>query len=141
MRDIILKITGKQIDDMFEEEQIEFVTVGKLFKRNGALFLIYEESEVSGEPGYKTSLRLKDDTLFMKRSGPNAESDDGIEFKEGKKYSGYYDTPYGAVGLEVLTNSVKSDIGDDGRGTIDIDYHISLGGVTDNRNILNIEIS
>lgn len=141
MKDIILKITGKQIDDLFEEEQVQFVTEGKLYRRNGALFLVYEESEVSGEPGYKTSLKLKGDTLLMRRFARGTKPDDGIEFKQGRKYTGYYETPYGAVDLEVLTNSVKSDIKDDGKGTIDIDYHISLGGVTDNRNILNIEIS
>ena len=53
MKDITLKITGKQYSADQEEDQMEFITEGKLYEKNGALYLIYEESEFSGMPGLK----------------------------------------------------------------------------------------
>ena len=50
MRDITLKITGKQVYENHEEDQMEFVTEGQLYQRNGAIYMIYDESELSGMP-------------------------------------------------------------------------------------------
>ena len=56
MKDIMLRIVGKQYAGEEAEEQMEFVTEGKLYERNGATYLVYEESDFSGFPGCKTSL-------------------------------------------------------------------------------------
>ena len=48
MKDITLKIIGKQSYDDMEEEQMEFVTDGRLYVRGGSAYIIYDESEVSG---------------------------------------------------------------------------------------------
>ena len=99
MKDILLKITGKQFDETDDELNMEFVTEGKLYRRGKS-----------------------------------------IEFEKGVRYKGYYDTPYGAVEMEVLTNNVINNISMEDRGTVDIDYHISLKGVSEGRNRLNIEV-
>ena len=48
MKDITLKIIGKQSYDDMEEEQMEFVTDGRFYVRGGSAYIIYDESEVSG---------------------------------------------------------------------------------------------
>ena len=48
MRDITIKITGKQVYENHEEDQMEFITDGKIYQRNNAVYMIYDESEVSG---------------------------------------------------------------------------------------------
>ena len=50
MKDITLKIIGRQLFKDREEEQMEFVTDGRLYFRNGAAYVVYEESGVSGMP-------------------------------------------------------------------------------------------
>ena len=60
MKDIMLRIVSKQYAGEEAEEQMEFVTEGKLYERNGATYLVYEESDFSGFPGCKTSLKLKE---------------------------------------------------------------------------------
>lgn len=140
MKDITLKIVGKQISENAEEEQIEFVTEGKLYERGDSLYFIYEESEFSGMPGCKTSLRIKGDSLRMKRLGAPETTGTAIEFEKGKRYTGLYDTPYGAIEMEVLTNDLRRDLDSEGRGTIDIDYNISLKGLAESRSRLNIEV-
>ena len=114
MKDIMLKIIGKQFAGDEAEEQMEFVTEGKLYERNGATYLIYDESEFSGFPGCKTSLKLKDKTIRLKRIGEGREYGMEIEFKEGERFSGQYETPYGMIGMEVLTDSVTNDLSPEG---------------------------
>ena len=140
MKDIMLKIIGKQFSGDEAEEQIEFVTEGKLYEKNGATYLIYEESEFSGSPGCKTSLKLKGDTIRLKRIGDGTEYGMEIEFKEGQRFSSKYDTPYGPIGMEVLTDSVTNDLSPEGYGKIGVKYQVSLGGMAEGRNELNIEV-
>jgi len=140
MKDIMLRISGKQVSVDSEEDQIEFVTEGKIYERNQALYLVYDESEVSGMPGCKTSLKLKGDTVRMKRFGESVILDTVIEFEKGRRYEGFYDTPFGAIEMEVLTNDLVNNMSPEGKGSIDIDYHISLKGLSEGRSKLNIQI-
>lgn len=140
MKDIMLKIIGKQISSDICEDQIEFITEGKIYEKNQATYLVYEESEVSGMPGCKTSLKLFGDTIRMKRYGDNVGMDTVIEFEKGRRFEGFYDTPFGAIEMEVLTNDLVNNVTPDGKGSIDIDYHVSLKGLSEGRSLLNIEI-
>jgi uncharacterized beta-barrel protein YwiB (DUF1934 family) len=52
-----------------------------------------------------------------------------------------YHTPYGPVGIEVLTDYVKNDFDiESGQGLIDIGYQISLEGIAEGRNRITIKI-
>jgi hypothetical protein len=42
--------------------------------------------------------------------------------------------------MEVLTNDIDNRITGEGKGSIDIDYHVSLKGLTESRSRLSIEI-
>jgi uncharacterized beta-barrel protein YwiB (DUF1934 family) len=143
MKDIMLKIVGRQIigDAHDEEEQLELVTEGKYFEEDGTVFLSYDESGFSGMEGCTTSLAITGDEILMKRCGEAVPLDTEIRFEKGKRFNGYYGTPFGAVEMEVLTNDVVNNLNkDEARGSIDIDYHISLRGLSEGRSRLNIEI-
>jgi len=140
MKEIMLKIVGTQVTADLEEDHLELITEGKLYEKGGALYLEYEESELSGVPGCQTRLKLEDDTIKLKRVGGQVGLDTEIQFQKGKRYTGYYDTPYGAIEMEVLTNSLESNLTKEGTGSIAIDYHISLKGLAEGRNRLNIQL-
>ena len=140
MKEVMIRIKGKQVSREAGEDEMEFMTEGKLYHRNGTVYLLYEETELSGVPGCKTRLRLRDGEIQMKRFGEGAGVGNEILFEQGKRYTGYYDTPFGPIPLEVLTNHVKSSITEEGQGDIDIDYEISLKGLLEGRNILNISL-
>ncbi|WP_165445310.1 DUF1934 domain-containing protein [Bacilliculturomica massiliensis] len=146
MKDIMLKIIGRQIiheqgvDE--EEDVLEFMTEGQLYEKGDSLYVMYRESEFSGMEGCTTSLKITGDKVRMKRYGASLPLDTVIEFEKGKRFEGYYDTPYGAIEMEVLTNTVENHLQEspDGRGTLAIDYHISLRGLSEGRSKLDIEI-
>lgn len=139
MKEVMMKIVGTQVTADMEEEQLELITEGKLYEKGEAMYLIYDETELSGMPGCKTRLKLKDGTVKMRRVGKSVGIDTEIEFEQGKRYNGYYGTPYGPVELEVLTNRLENGIRPDGTGSLDIDYSVSLKGLTEGRNRLNIQ--
>ena len=141
MKDIMLKITGKQYVGEEAEEQMEFVTEGQLYEKGDSTYLIYDESEFSGHPGCKTMLKLKGETLHMKRIGKEIGYGMEMEFSPGERFYGKYQTPYGDIDMEVLTNRVTSNLTEAGTGNIDVDYHVSLEGLAEGRNWLTIEIS
>lgn len=141
MKDVTLKIVGKHIYENVEEDQLELVTEGKLYKKGGDIFLTYDESGFTGLEGCRTRLTLSDGTVSMTRSGSAVGIDTEIRFEKGKRFNGYYDTPYGTIEMEVLTNDLISTVDQEGNGVIDIDYNISLKGLSEGRSRLNIEVS
>ncbi len=141
MKEITLKIVGRQYDGENAEDQMEFVTEGRLYEKNGATYLIYEESEFSGFPGCRTSLRLKGDTMRMKRIGKEAGYGAEMEFEKGRRFVSKYETPYGDLDMEVLTERVVNNLNPEGIGTVDVEYHVSFDGLVEGRSELHIEVS
>ena len=140
-KDIMLKIVGRQYDGDEPQEKMEFVTEGKMYERGGATYLVYDESEFSGFPGCKTSLKLKGNHVRMKRIGDDLEAGTVMEFESGKRFTSKYETPFGIMDMEILTDRVDNNLSEDGTGNIDIDYHVSLEGTLEGRNELRIEVS
>lgn len=140
MKDIMLKITGKQFSGDISEEQMEFITEGKLYEKGDSTYLIYDESEFSGFPGCKTTLKLTGDCIRMKRIGREVGFGMEFVFEKGKRFNSKYHTPYGNFDMEVLTNDVVSNLTEEGFGDINIDYHVSLNGMAEGRNRLKIEV-
>ena len=140
MRDITLKITGKQVYDTHEEDQMEFVTEGQLYERNNAIYMVYDESELSGMAGCKTTLKLAGDTLRMKRIG-QAGAGTEMYFEENKRFSSTYNTPYGPMDLEILTRSVENNFDMASlSGRIAVCYDVSLQGMAEGKNKLEINV-
>ena len=109
MKRVTIKITGTQVAEGQPEDKMEFVTEGDLYERGGAVYLIYEESEISGMPGCKTRLKLTEDTVKMKRIGDNViGAGTEMRFENGKRHSSYYSTPYGPVSYAHLTLPTKA---------------------------------
>lgn len=140
MKDIMLKITGKQYSGDDSEDQMEFITEGKLYEKGESKYLIYDESEFSGFPGCKTTLKLTGDCIRMKRIGSGVGYGMEFTFEKGKRFNSKYHTPYGNFDMEVLTNDVVNNLSEEGFGDINIDYQVSLSGMAEGRNKLKIEV-
>ena len=141
MKNVTLKIVGKHVHDNIEEEKLELVTEAEMFERNGILYLMYEETEFSGMEGAKTRLRIDKDNMKMSRLG-SGTSQDGITemfFQVGKRFEDSYPTPMGIIEVEMLTNSYKNTLTYDETGYLEVDYTISLKGLSEGRSKLQIQ--
>ena len=144
MKDIMLRIIGNQLHGLESEsdkdDAMELITEGRFVQKGNALYLIYEESELSGVHGFTTSLKVTDDKVRMKRYEKEGGIQTAIEFEKGGKFVGWYDTPFGAIEMEVMTNDIDNNLNPEGFGTLDIDCSVSLKGLIESRNLLRFEI-
>ena len=144
MKDIMLKISGNQIQGLKEEpvggDGMEFITEGRFGRKGDSLYLIYEESELSGIDGYTTSLKVTGEKVRMKRYGEEGGVQTAIEFEKGGKFTGWYSTPFGVIEMEVLTNEIDNQLDPDGAGMLGIDCSVALKGLSESRNLMRFEI-
>ncbi|WZL73562.1 DUF1934 domain-containing protein [Clostridiaceae bacterium 35-E11] len=137
MKNVMLKIEGTQKSVDGEENVIELTTEGKLYEKGSTVYLVYEETEVSGMEGCTTTVKLTKDKVSMKRFGT---SNSEIVFEKGRRYETNYNTPYGNFDMQVVTKEIDYAITDAKKGHIQIDYHINLQGVAESSNKLKIRI-
>ncbi len=143
-KDVMIKITG--VSNVYDKgspprkDVIEFITEGKISSRGNVTRISYKELEESGLEGGITSLTITPKRVRVERTiGDYVPMH--MEFEKGKRYNGEYSTPYGDMGLELLTNDITrtEKIGDP-NGKLSIDYSLSLKGLSESNNILEIEI-
>lgn len=118
----IISICSTQ--DIGEKEKIEVVTVGE-FSINGDEFIAtYDETEISGMEGTKTTLKIKGDKVVLHREGTTSTK---MEFQKDNTQVALYNTPYGMLELKTLTKELDLDINENG-GNVSIKYHLIAGG-------------
>ncbi len=123
-KNIILTIKGSHRNMDGEDRSIELVTQGRLFKKNDAYYIEYEESELSGMQGTKTQISIKDGTVMMERFGKYPSQ---LLFEKGKMYINSYETPYGSIQIEVYPTRVHHELDDNG-GKLDLEYQLGIDG-------------
>ena len=118
----IISICSTQ--DIGEKEKIEVVTVGE-FSINGDEFIAtYDETEISGMEGTKTTLKIKGDKVVLHREGTTSTK---MEFQKDTTQVALYNTPYGMLELKTSTKELDLDVNEKG-GNISIKYHLIAGG-------------
>lgn len=118
----IISICSTQ--DIGEREKIEVVTVGE-FSINGDEFIAtYDETEISGMEGTKTTLKIKGDKVVLHREGTTSTK---MEFQKDNTQVALYNTPYGMLELKTSTKELDLDVNEKG-GNISIKYHLIAGG-------------
>ncbi len=134
---ILLTIKGCQTEPTGEENTIELITRGKLYKIDDSdMYKIeYEESEISGLEGSKTMIFVQGDQILMERDGTYPSK---IVFEKGKKFINSYHTPFGVLQMEVYSTRVDHDIKED-EGKLDLKYQLGIGGRYTGTNTLSLK--
>lgn len=139
MNKVILRINACQRGHDGQEDVVELTTEAKHYNKNGVVYLVYEETELSGVAGCVTALKVDSDVVKLRRYGGKAHE---MHFEKGKKFSGLYETPVGGIEMEILTGEIKNELEKDGReGRLVIDYDISLKGMIEAHNTLSINVT
>lgn len=133
----MIKVQGYQKNPEGEETEIALSTMGSVYEKNQYIYVVYEETEISGMEGNTTTLKIDGASkLTMKRYGNTASQ---MVFEEGKRHINDYRTPYGDFKMEIVTNLLKIDIDSKSlKGTINIRYDLSISGLVETQNQLNI---
>lgn len=137
VKEVTLKIRGKQTNNEGEQNTIELITEGKFYEKNGIYYLIYNESEISGMEGATTTLKVEKERVSMKRFGNGSSR---LIFEKGKKHKTEYQTLYGEMEMEVTTKKLDVNINNTGKGSINLLYNLNISNQIQSKNELMIEI-
>ena len=130
----IISVVSKQTGS--DESAIEVVTQGEFYKEEDSYIAIYDETELSGMEGTKTTLKISPNNFLLTRIGTtNAE----MRFKKGTNEISMYDTPYGMLEIKLETKDLKVDLNDNG-GEVEIRYNLSISGQEPQKTILKVDI-
>lgn len=152
-KSVSLKITSSQYEEKLQpsgeafvrklelEDSIEILTEGTMYDKNDALYILYEESKELMSENIKTLLKLKENTLRIRRYTADDDDDMDMELKQGVRNITRYRLPMlASMDIEVYTNKLEKNLNEEGYGTISVDYRIKFDKVFTRRNILEIEV-
>jgi len=137
-KDVVISVKGMQKYENADPEAVELVTEGRLARDEGGYTLSYQESEITGLEGTRTTIRVEEDgelVTLIREGGFNAQ----MVFQEGRRHLSMYNTPYGAMAIGVNTRHLLADLNDQG-GDIEIDYSIELDHAMAGRNVFQIKV-
>lgn len=133
-RKAIITITSKQ--NNMEDSSIEVVTPGEFYKDQDFYYAVYNETEISGMEGTRTTLKISSDKFSLLRVGTtNAE----MRFQNNSKDITIYNTPYGVLELKIETKDLKINIDDNG-GDVFVNYNLIIGGEKPQSTMLKVNI-
>ena len=120
--DVMLTLKGVQHYEQQDPETIELVTEGILEQTQEGWSLSYDESELTGLAGVRTTFQVKPGCVTLNREGKLSST---MVFEEGVIHESLYRMEFGALLLTVCANKVRYDLSEKG-GTIDLSYAIEI---------------
>ena len=137
MKDVIISINSLFSFEEGEEQQMEFTTDGYYFYEDEVGCLSYEETEVTGLEGTRTSLFVMPDQVVVDREGTVTSR---MVFKEGLKSAFQYATPFGSANMGINTRRIRGSMDSSG-GSVEIDYVVDMEHVVASRNKFQITVT
>jgi len=137
MKDVIISINSLFSFEEGEEQQMEFTTDGYYFYEDEVGCLSYEETEVTGLEGTRTSLFVMPDQVVVDREGTVTSR---MVFKEGLKSAFQYATPFGSATMGINTRRITQNMGLNG-GKVEIDYVVDMEHMVASRNKFEITVT
>ena len=135
MKDVIISVTGVQ-QGVNGPDAMELVTAGQYGQDEKETLLTWQESELTGMEGTKTSLRVQPRGVVLSREGT---LNTRMEFEEGRKRYFLYETPFGSATMGLNTRRIVNRLGVHG-GEIEIDYSVDMDDTIVGRNRFFIRV-
>lgn len=135
-KEVILFVRGEQSFDGLPADVTELMTEGLMTIDGGAITLTYQETELTGMEGTTTSFFIRGDCVELRRTGGiNSQ----MLFQQGKRHSSLYETPWGALLVDVSTTSLSHRLGSRG-GILDIRFNIAVDHQVTGENHFKIRV-
>ena len=136
MKDVWISISNQQDSGQEEENTMVFDTAGYYFFDDGIGVLSYQESELTGLEGTRTSVMVMPNQVVVDRDGMLTGR---MIFREGVRDSFPYSTPYGQLMLGIDTRKIRHNFNENG-GDMEIDYITDLGHAYAMKNKFRISV-
>ena len=124
MKPVKIRIISSVKDENGRQQPSEQICFGRMAEKNGTNYVFYEESEVTGLEGTKTTIKWNDERIIILRSGT---LDHRQEFCQGLVDKSLYQTPYLKIPLETATKYLYTGFCK-GVWNLEIEYSLSHSG-------------
>lgn len=121
---VIVSIKGNQKMPNGEDNKIELITEGRLYKKGNSYYLEYEETILSGMNDTKTLIAVEDDKVSLERIGSYSSQ---FIFEKGKRFINCYKTPFGELQMGVFPLKVDLNMSDT-NGNLNLKYELDVAG-------------
>ena len=119
-----------------EKDLIEVVTPGEFCEIEGGFKVQYDETELSGMKGTKTTIIIRKDSIDLIREGTTETK---MEFVVNETTTSMYKTPYGIMDIDIYTKKLDINVNENG-GSINAIYILEIGGQPALSTNLRVEI-
>ncbi|MBO5210123.1 MAG: DUF1934 domain-containing protein [Lachnospiraceae bacterium] len=122
-KDVLVSLRGLQFEQSGEDpEQIETITVGNYYEKNGKHYVIYDEITEGFEELTKNRMKFNEQFLELTRTGlVNVH----MVFEKNRKNMTSYQTPYGNIMIGIDTKQIQIDEQDD-RIMVTVEYALDM---------------
>ncbi len=118
----VISVVSKQSGN--DDEKIEVVTPGVFYEKDGKYYIAYEETEISGMQGTKTTIKVEEDQFTLIRKGT---TNTRMLFKEKHNDLIMYQTPHGMLQLSINIKKLSIDVDENG-GSVKALYNMGISG-------------
>ena len=118
----VLSLCGKQYYPGQDPEVIELTTMGTMEFVDGGWDICYEETDLTGLAGVRTTFRVEPGKVTLRRTGKLRSE---MVFQEGVAHDSLYQMEFGALMLTVCAKQIEASLGNHG-GTVDLVYSIEI---------------
>lgn len=124
MKQVLVSVKSIQRDRDGEDTVVELISSGRYYERQGVKYIIYNESEVTGLEGVKTTIKVYPNSVVLLRTG---DVNMRHQYVLNEKHESVYQTPYGQLHMAVYTHEFNVSI-QDGIGSVHLGYDVSVDG-------------
>ena len=122
-QEALITLRGIQSYPGEKPETVELISRGTFSSCNGKYAISYEETELTGTKGVKTTFFIPGkDRIVLIRSGAISSK---MVFSAGDRHESLYDLGFGALLLGINTRKVEVDLSESG-GRLFIDYTVEI---------------
>lgn len=104
-KDVLVAIKGLQFGEESDTEELETITNGQYFLRNGNHYILYEEVMDGFDGVIRNRMKIKEHELSITKKGAfNVQ----MVFEENKKNMTNYTTPFGDIMVGIDTQRIHT---------------------------------
>ncbi|MCC8060038.1 MAG: DUF1934 domain-containing protein [Clostridiales bacterium] len=132
-REVLIRVTGLHEQPGQDSDNLEMITTGDYFQKNGKHYVIYDEMMEGIEGSVRNTVKISPQEMDIRKQGAIGAH---MIFAPSQKSQTRYATPMGEMLVELSTNEITLDEQEDSlkvcvNYSLDINYqHISNCNIT-----------
>ena len=120
-KDVLITISGVQMLDE-EDMDVEMVTRGDYYQRNGKHYILYDEVMEGFEGTVRNVIKVSPESVDIIKQGAASTR---MQFEKNKKNLSCYTTPLGDLMIGIQANRISIDEGQD-HLKINVEYSLDI---------------